>query len=57
MIHTYIDEERKGFIQDYNGIVSEYSEKSSVHLDDADYSLKLGHEFARFLLNIQTREL
>lgn len=56
MIHTYIDEERKGTIQDYNGIFSEYSEKSSVHLDDADYSLKLGHEYADFLMGLEHME-
>ena len=56
MIHTYIDEERSGKIEDYNGIVSEYSEKSAVHLDDADYSLKLGHEYADFLMGLQHME-
>lgn len=56
MIHTYIDEERRGTIEDYRGVISEYSEKSAVHLDDADYSLKLGHEYADYLFGLQHME-
>ena len=56
MIHTYIDDIREGVIQDYKGEFSEYSELSSVHLDDADYSLKLGHEYADYLLGLQHME-
>ncbi len=56
MIHTYIDDERKGMITDYKGNVSSYDELSAVHLDNADYSLKIGHEYARFLLGVQTLE-
>lgn len=56
MIHTYIDEERTGTLTDYRGIISDYSEKSSVHLDEADYSLKLGHEYADFLQGLEHME-
>ena len=37
--------------------ISEYSEKSSVHLAPAEYSLSIGYEYARYLLSIQTKEL
>jgi len=56
-IHTYLDDEQKGFLKDYKGVVSEYSEKSSVHLAPAEYSLSIGYEYARYLLSIQTRGL
>lgn len=51
-IHTYIDEPRKGVLTDYKGVVSEYSEKSSVHLESAEYSLSIGAEYANYLLSI-----
>jgi len=53
LIHTYIDERRDGTVEDYTGIVSEYSELSSVHLDDADYSLKISHQYADYLMGIE----
>ena len=56
-IHTYIDDEQKGILKDYKGVISEYSEKSSVHLAPAEYSLSIGYEYARYLLSIQTRDL
>lgn len=56
-IHTYIDDFQKGLVKDYNGMVSEYSEKSSVHLAPAEYSLSIGYEYARYLLSIQTKEM
>ena len=57
MIHTYIDDLREGEIEDYNGIVSDYSEKSSVHLEPCDYSLKISHTYADYLMGLETRFL
>lgn len=57
MIHTYIDDLREGKIEDYNGIVSDYSEKSSVHLEPCDYSLKISHVYADYLMGLETRYL
>jgi hypothetical protein len=56
-IHTYIDDEQIGMLKDYKGVISDYSEKSSVHLAPAEYSLSIGYEYARYLLGIQTRDL
>lgn len=56
-IHTYIDDEREGTIKDYNGIISDYSEKSAVHLSPADYSLSISEEYARYLLSIREDEI
>lgn len=54
MIHTYIDEPRKGKVKDYRGIISDYSEKSCVHLEDCDFSLKISHQYADYLLGIES---
>ena len=55
-IHTYIDEVREGYLIDYKGNISDYSELSSIHLEPADYSLSIGEEYSRYLLSIQNRE-
>lgn len=51
--HTYIDYEQRGIIKDYKGVYYEYSELSSVHIEDSDYSLKLSEAYVDFLLNIK----
>ena len=56
-IHTYIDDLQQGKIKDYEGVVSDYSESSSIHLAPAEYSLSIGYEYAKYLLAIQTKEL
>lgn len=53
LTHTYIDDVRAGMIEDYTGQLSSYKELSSVHLDDADYSLKISHQYADYLMGIQ----
>lgn len=55
--HTYIDEPRSGVVVDYLGVSGEYEERSSVHLEKADYSLKLSREYLNYLLNIETLEI
>ena len=53
MTHTYIDDEITGTVIDYTGLESEYSELSSVHLEDADYSLSLSYAYRQFLYSIE----
>lgn len=53
MTHTYIDETREGKITDYKGIESDYIEYSSIHLEECDYSLKLSHEYADYILGFE----
>lgn len=55
--HTYIDEPRTGTVIDYLGATDEYDERSGVHLDKADYSLKISREYLDYLLNIETIEI
>lgn len=49
-IHTYLDHETQGVVQDYLGNFGEYHEFSSIHLEDCDYHLKLSSDYARLLL-------
>lgn len=56
MTHTYIDEERVGVIKDYLGNVEKYCEKSSVHLENAEYSLSLLDAYINYLNDVQTFE-
>jgi len=57
MTHTYIDEERKGVVTDYTGKPGYYDELSGIHLEKADYSLKLSREYIDYFLSIQTETL
>lgn len=54
-IHTYIDEETDGYVEDYNGVVSYYHEKSSIHLEESGYELSLSREFIDYLLGIKLK--
>ena len=54
--HTYIDEERRGTISDYNGVVADFHELSAVHLEGADYSLGMDEGFVKFLKKIREIE-
>lgn len=47
--HTYIDDERRGVVTDYQGITHEYYEKSSVHLSNSPYELT-GIDFFDFFM-------
>ena len=55
--HTYIDEPRTGTVADYLGVPGEYYERSGVHLEKSDYSLKISREYLDYLLNIETIEI
>lgn len=55
--HTYIDEPRTGTVLDYLGVPGEYNERSGVHLEKSDYSLKISREYLDYLLNIETIEI
>lgn len=51
--HRYLDYEFSGEIVDYLGNPGTYHELSAVHLEGADYSLKLSDQYADYLLNYQ----
>jgi len=49
MTHTYIDDEQKGLITDYLGNVDYVISKSSVHLENCDFTLSISEQYAKFL--------
>ena len=54
--HTYIDEVREGFIEDYQGNTNKYCELSGVHIEKSEYSLSLSREYVNYILSIQEGE-
>lgn len=55
MLHTYIDDVKRGTIVDYMGVSCEYEELSAVHLESIDYSLSIGATYADYLLGIKDK--
>jgi hypothetical protein len=57
MTHTYIDDEMTGEITDYRGMKAQYHELSGVHLEKAEYSLKLSAEYADYIAGLKDVEV
>ena len=57
LIHTYIDESRKGVLFDKYGIPYEYSELSGIHLEPAAYTIGDISAFVRFINQIKEGDL
>ena len=55
MTHTYIDDIQSGVITDYMGIKYNYYEKSTIHLEKAEYELSMSREFVDFLLDVKEK--
>ena len=51
--HTYIDDERDGFISDYTGLKGEFHARSAVHLEPAYYSLRLSDRYKDFIKGVK----
>lgn len=51
--HTYIDEEKTGYVTDYLGNTEYFHELSSVHIEESDYSLSISQEYADYIACIQ----
>jgi len=47
--HTYIDDEYKGIVKDYQGHISKVYEKSYIHLEQCEFSLTIANKFKEFL--------
>lgn len=52
LTHSYIDEERAGTMTDYKGVTAEYYERSSVHLEETEYSLSMS-EYIDYIEELQ----
>lgn len=53
MLHTYIDEPIEGTITDYQGNTTKFYEKSSLYMEDAEYTLSIGTQYANFIMGIR----
>lgn len=51
--HTYIDQQREGVMIDYLGQPGEYHEKSSIHLEQSDYTLSISREYSDYLTEVR----
>lgn len=54
--HTYIDEPRKGQVVDYLGNQGTFDEFSSIHMEEADYSLSLATQYIDYLKGLRMEE-
>lgn len=55
-IHTYIDYEIKGTLTDYNGVSSDYNEKTGVHLEPTGYTLSISVMYLNYLMGIKLKD-
>lgn len=56
LTHTYIDEERHGYMTDLHGVTAEYSQLSSVHLEPGDYTMGMTGEFLLAIRRVKERD-
>lgn len=54
--HTYIDYPTWGNVTDYTGITAPYHELSSMHMEEAEYSLSMSVDFINWLRGVRTIE-
>lgn len=53
MLHTYIDTPICATVTDYQGNVTDVSEMSCLYMEDAEYTLSIGSQYANYLLGIR----
>ena len=53
MIHTYIDEPISGTVTDYQGNTTYFNELSSLYMEEADYTLSIGAQYANYIMGIR----
>ena len=49
MTHTYIDDELKYKVTDYNGVTATVNPLSGVHLENCDFTLSIAAQYKEFL--------
>lgn len=57
MTHTYIDDEIKGKVKDYEGKIYSYDELSCVHLENTSFIMSLNNDYLNYLFGIDERNL
>lgn len=53
LTHTYIDTRRNGMIKDYQGNYDYFNEKSSIHLEETEFTLTLQGDYLELIYNFQ----
>ena len=53
MLHTYIDTPTEGVVTDYQGTTCKFEEKSSMYMENAEYTLAIGAQYANYLMGIK----
>lgn len=56
-LHTYIDEEKQGYLTDYQGNTAYYIELSSIHLEPTSYDLSLAKLYVDYLKGVKEETL
>ena len=51
--HTYIDKETSGTVTDYLGKSYKYNELSSIHMEEADYSLSIAYSYMQLINKVR----
>lgn len=54
LTHTYIDDEKEGYITDYKGQTIQYKVLSGIHLEKADYNLSITNQYIDYILGVKT---
>ena len=49
LTHTYIDEHRKGLIEDYTGLVGAYDEYSAIYMEPVGYELTVDGSYIEYI--------
>lgn len=52
----YIDYETSGNVTDYNGVVGEFHELTSVHVEQTEYNLSIASAYIKYFLGIQNED-
>lgn len=52
----YIDYETSGQITDYNGVVGDFHELTSVHVEQTEYNLSIASAYIKYFLGIQNED-
>ena len=53
LTHTYIDDEKWGYITDYTGQTIQYKALSGIHLEKADYNLSVTNQYIDYILGVK----
>ena len=54
LTHTYIDDEKEGYVKDYRGKEIHYKSLSGIHLEKADYNLSIANQYIDYILGVKT---